>query len=121
MRGWKWRTFLVWVLIAFFALGGVANLAGSATIREDFLRWGYPSWFNLLTGSLELAAAVLLGMWRTRRVGAALGSVVMAGAAGTLAANGEYVHALPSLVVLALLSLVFFRGAEPGERPTGSP
>ena len=35
-------TLLAWLLILAFIGAGVANAAGSAKIKDDFIRWGYP-------------------------------------------------------------------------------
>jgi hypothetical protein len=113
----EWRgRLLVWVLAAFFAFGGVVNIVGVEPVRTDFARWGYPGWFHLLTGGLELAVAVLLAC-RATRAGAALGAGVMTAAATTVLAHGEYLHAVAPLVVLVLLALAWRR--PPARTPEG--
>jgi hypothetical protein len=64
----------------------------------SFLR-GYPHWFHFVTGSLELATAVLLAKARTRLWGSALGCTVMLAALATVALHGEYGHGVPPLIV----------------------
>ena len=82
------------------------NIIGPDPIRADFARWGYPEWFHLLTGALEVVTAGLL-MSRLRRAGVAIGAGIMTAAAVTLVVNGEYFHTVAPLVVLTLLGLVW--------------
>ena len=106
MRSLAWELAVIILLAAFFVLGGVVNLAGPRKVVEDFVRWGYPAWFHLVTGILELAVAALLVFPATRGIGASLGFGVMLVAAATLIFHREYVHAIPALVVLGLIALV---------------
>lgn len=94
---------LIWALAAFFVFGGLGNLWASPAILEDYARWGFPAGFNLVTGTLELATAGLLV--RVPRAGLALGACIMVGAVATVTWHGEFAHALPGLVVLALIAL----------------
>jgi len=50
-------TLLAWLLTLAFLGAGVVNALGRGTIKDDFVRWGYPRWWNLVTGALEVAAA----------------------------------------------------------------
>ncbi|WP_428485531.1 hypothetical protein [Rhodopila sp.] len=43
-------TLLAWLLSLVFLGAGVVNAAGWAAIKDDFVRWGYPRWWNLVTG-----------------------------------------------------------------------
>ena len=52
-----------WVLqillgVFFVALSGVPKLMGEAEVAANFERWGYPDWFLMLTGVLELLGAI---------------------------------------------------------------
>ena len=60
MRTLAWRKGLAWALVAFFVLGGVMNIVAPASVADEYMRWGYPYWFNYVTGALELASAWLL-------------------------------------------------------------
>lgn len=101
-----WVVVLTWLLVAFFVFGGVVNLIGPKQVMADFARWGYPSWFNLVTGVLELATGALLALPGTRAIGLVLGGCIMLAAAGTVLLHREYGHAVPALVAAALLVLV---------------
>lgn len=63
---------------------------------------GYPGWFHYVTAALELAVAVLLSFPASRPSGAALGTAVMAAAAGTTLIHREHARAIAPSVVLTL-------------------
>ena len=71
--GMAWPVWLAWILALFFAANGMVNIIGPKSMRDGFARWGYPSWFHLLNGALQLAIAVLLLMGATRLLGLGLG------------------------------------------------
>lgn len=104
MRKINWTSSLRWALAAFFVLGSIGNIFAPVTVIEDYQRWGYPSWFRYVTGLLELSAALML-MTSYRSHGAFLGGAIMAAAAGTVVAHGEFSHAFPPLIVLSLCAL----------------
>jgi len=91
---------LLWLLILFFVVGGAVNLAGPAGVREDYRRWGYPSWFRFVTGTLEIVSALMTIAPATRPAGLVLGAVIMIGAAATLIHRRELAHLPPSLFAL---------------------
>ncbi|WP_340672011.1 DoxX family protein [Bradyrhizobium ottawaense] len=101
----SWRQILPLALAAFFVVGSLSNIFAPASIYEEYLRWGYPNWFDFVTGSLELTTAVLLAQARTRVWGSALGCTVMLAALATVTLHGEYGHGVPPLI-LATLSIV---------------
>ncbi len=103
MRRVAWMRLGAWTLALFFIVGGAINIVAPTPVVSDLLRWGYPSWFHYVTGTLELTAAVLLARQRTRRVGVLLGLAVTGGAATTLLLNGEAERAVVPLIVAALL------------------
>jgi hypothetical protein len=97
---------LVMVLTALFTVSGVVNLAGLGPVKRDFARWGYPTWFRLLCGALELSSAGLMLWQQTRLLGLAVVGVVMVGALFTLLRNREpFLHLAPALVFSALIVL----------------
>ena len=67
---------------------------------------------------LYVSAAVLIAIPATRLAGSVFAGTIMAAAAGTVALNGEFSHAIPPLTVLALLGvnvwLTWSKGAAPG-------
>jgi hypothetical protein len=106
MSKFSWRQVLPLVLAAFFVVGSLTNILAPGSIYQEYLTWGYPSWFHFVTGSLELAAAFLLFRARTRLLGAALGCTVMLAAMATVVVHGELGHAVPPLVAATLSLLV---------------
>ncbi|GLQ97767.1 DoxX family protein [Dyella mobilis] len=101
----SWRQALPFVLAAFFVVGSLSNIVAPGSIYEEYLQWGYPSWFHFVTGALEFTAAVLLFRAPSRLLGSALGCTVMLAALATVIVHGEYGHAIPPFVA-ATLSLV---------------
>lgn len=105
MKKIPWRNVYAWLLAAFFVVGGSLNIFASPEIVEDYRRWGYPDWFHYVTGLLEWSSALLLAMPFTRLAGSALAAMIMTAAAVTVLLHGEYTHAVPPLVILALVCL----------------
>ncbi|WP_397448345.1 DoxX family protein [Pseudomonas sp. NA-150] len=66
------ESILATILAVLFAIAGVVNLAGRGAVKSDFARWGYPAWFRLLCGALELVSAALLLGQQTRVLGLTL-------------------------------------------------
>lgn len=91
-------------LVAFFTLGGAMNLFPPETIRRDYARWGYPQGFHMITGGLELLAAALMAVPRSRSLGRGCAALVMLGALTTLLFHAEYSHAVAPALVLLLLA-----------------
>ncbi|MGD7009718.1 DoxX family protein [Metabacillus sp. 84] len=60
---------------------------GSKQMTEEFARYGYPQWFRVVTGIVELAAGVLLlaGFWHDQLTawGSLLATLCMIGAVVT--------------------------------------
>ncbi|MBR0653138.1 DoxX family protein [Roseomonas terrae] len=99
------------LLAVFFLVGGTLNLFPPDAIRQDYARWGYPAWFHLVTGTLELLASGLIAMPRTRELGRAIAAVVMLGALTTLLVFADYGHAMaPAIVLAALLASQYLDG-----------
>lgn len=67
------------LLITVFVRAGWAKFDESSGWARAFLTWGYPIWFRLLIGVLELAASLLLVWPRTAAYGAMIILVVMLG------------------------------------------
>lgn len=90
-------------LILVFAPAGWAKFDPSSGWAKAFVGWGYPVWFRLLIGVLELAAALLLVWRRSAAYGAAIIVVVMLGGMATHAV----IERRPSRVTSELTQLVF--------------
>ncbi|RCS29915.1 DoxX family protein [Rhodanobacter denitrificans] len=102
----SWRHVSALALAAFFVVGALSNIFAPGAIYEEYLKWGYPSWFHFVTGSLELTAAVLLARERTRLLGSAIGCTIMLAALATVTLHGEYGHGVAPIVVATLTLVV---------------
>jgi hypothetical protein len=95
---------LATIVAVLFTVAGVVNLAGRGAVKRDFARWGYPAWFRLLCGALELLSAALLAGQQTRGLGLTLACAIMIGALFTLIRNREpFGHLAPALIFSALV------------------
>ena len=109
------RTIVLWtlslLLAAMFLLSGSGKLtnaqaSGGLRFDEQFVAWGYPSWFRFVVGAAEIAGAIGLLVPRLRFF-AATGLVgVMLGAVATHLANAEAVAAPIPLVLASLVGTV---------------
>lgn len=103
----SYESILAMLVAALFAVAGIINLARPAAVKRDFARWGYPGWFQLLCGALELLSAALLVGQQTRLLGLALAGTIMIGAIFTLLRNREpFRHLAPALMFAALVVVV---------------
>ncbi len=95
----------IWLLVAGFFGAGFVNAIGKLGTRSDFARWGYPRWWSMLTGGLEIMSAVLIALPVSRSVGLALGAVIIAAAVLTVLRHRDFSHLVPLSVFVALLAL----------------
>jgi len=106
----KGRSITVWiisVLLAaiYFFVGGM-KLAGSQTVIDEFVRYGYLGWFTYVVGAMEVSGAILLLIPRAALYGAIVLCVVMIGAMFTHLTHQEAPNALGPLVLFGLLVFV---------------
>jgi hypothetical protein len=103
-------TLLAWLLALAFLGIGVVNGAGPGAIKDDFVRWGYPRWWNLVTGALEVLVAALIAIPAARVAGLGLGAAICVAAVATVVWHRDYGHMAPGIVLTALsaLDLVLF-------------
>jgi len=107
----KAKTIAVWALSVLLALtfvgSGGSKLADPAQFGAIFVHWGYPAWFALVTGAIEVIGGLLLLVPRVAAYAAGLLAVVMAGAAVThLKTAGEAPHAAVPLILLTLALVI---------------
>ena len=101
-RGIGW---LLTILLAIlFLFTGWGQVAGSPAFVSMWSAFGYPHWFMILTGALEIVAVAVLIAPRTIWYGGVLLSVIMLGAFITHLTHGEASYA-PMPFVLGILSL----------------
>jgi uncharacterized membrane protein YphA (DoxX/SURF4 family) len=89
-----------------FLVAATAKLAGM--MAAQFEGWGYDASLAIVVGLLELFGALGLLLPRTAGWAAAGLGVIMIGAIGTYAANGEAIAALLPAGMLGLLGLVLW-------------
>lgn len=95
----------VWLLVAAFFGAGLVNAIGTVGTQSDFARWGYPRWWGMFTGGLEITGAVLIALPASRMVGVMLGAAIIAAAVVTVLRHRDFSHLVPLgafVVVIAL-------------------
>jgi len=100
----KWVPALLLILI--FAPQGYAKFSDTSGWGKAFRAWGYPTWFRVTIGVIELSAVVLLLWGRTAAIGAMLIICVMLGAWGTHLAFDNGRHMTSEVVPLVLAAIV---------------
>ena len=106
-----------WVLSGLLALmflfAGGFKLSGAQTAIDNFAKWGYPDWFRVVTGVIEVTAAVLVLVPRMSFYGAALMVATMVGAVLTHATHAETRNIpVPLLLLVLAATLVCLRRPE---------
>ena len=92
IAGWCVVWLMTGMLVFAFGVQGVAKFSDTSGWATAFAHWGYPVWFRMLIGVLEVAAAAMLLWPRTAPIGAALVIVIMIGGIGThIAAHDRHV------------------------------
>jgi len=110
------REIVLWalalVLTLTFVTAGVAKFDNSGGWAKAFARWGYPVWFRLLIGGIEVVAAGLLLTRRTAAYGAALIIAIMLGGIATHLLQSEGRRVTDELgPLLSALVILFGRGS----------
>ncbi len=93
---------IAWLLAFAFAGAALFNAIGGPAVQAQFLRWGYPAWWNFITAALEMLSAALIVVPETRIWGLALGAAVLIAAIATVTWRGEYQHLPPGVALAAL-------------------
>jgi putative oxidoreductase len=93
------------LLACLFVLAGVMKFV-NPEMAEHFVQWGYPDWFRILIGVVEVGGALVLLLPRTACYAAGALAVVMAGAVFTHLLHGEASQTAVPFVLLGLLVLV---------------
>lgn len=94
------------LLILIFARQGWSKFSDASGWAAAFRHWGYPDWFRVTIGVLELAAVGLLALGRTAVFGAIIIIVVMLGAWATHLIYDGGRHMTSEIVPLALANIV---------------
>jgi uncharacterized membrane protein YphA (DoxX/SURF4 family) len=105
LTGW----IFVWAVCLFFVQSGIRKLAGLEQMIVMFHDLGYPDWFRIAVGLLEIAGAVLLALPRSTVYAAGGLGVLMIGAVISEAAAGRVFESLLPGQWLIVLALIAFR------------
>jgi uncharacterized membrane protein YphA (DoxX/SURF4 family) len=114
-------TVLYWALAAEFLLGAATKFwQGPTFVGPDygdrFVAWGYPAWFAIVVGAVELGCAVLLVIprRRSRFLASAAMVLLLTGAVTTHIVNHmaavDNIAVSAHLVVMAMLALANWPG-----------
>ena len=111
----KTQSTTMWILTvllaAAFVFGGVVKIIGTEDMVRAFNQFGYPGWFRILIGLIELIGGVGLLIPKYAIDAASFLIIIMLGAILTVFFAGESV--IPPLVTLILLgSVAALRGDE---------
>jgi hypothetical protein len=98
---------MAWLLALAFAGAGFFNAIGGPAVKAEFVSWGYPSWWNLVTAAVELLSAALIVFPDTRMGGLALATAVLVAALATVIWRRAYQHLPPGLALAALVGVEF--------------
>lgn len=110
------KTTGVWIpallLVLIFVPQGWSKFFDDSGWSVAFRHWGYPDWFRVTIGVMELAAVVLLLAGRTAAFGALLIMAVMLGGMAThlIFDGGRHMTSEVVPLVLATVVLVVRRG-----------
>lgn len=100
----RWVPAILLVLI--FAPQGWSKFSDASGWAIAFRHWGYPDWFRVTIGVMELTAVALLLLGRTAAFGAILIIVVMLGGMATHVIFDGGRHMTSEVVPLVLASIV---------------
>jgi DoxX-like family len=100
------HTVSICLLVAAWFGAGLVNAIGTPGTRRDFARWGYPRWWGIFTGGLEMVSAVLIALPVSRGVGLVLGAAIIAAALLTVLRHRDFSHLVPLGVFVALMAVV---------------
>jgi len=100
----------IWIpallLVAIFAPQGWSKFSDTSGWAVAFRHWGYPDWFRVTIGVVELLAVALLLLGRTAALGALLIIGVMLGGMATHLIFDQGRHMTSEIVPLVLGSIV---------------
>lgn len=94
------------LLVVIFAPQGWSKFDDASGWARAFRHWGYPDWFRVTIGVLEVGAVALLILGRTAAFGAILIIIVMLGGMATHIIFDGGRHLTSEVVPLVLASIV---------------
>ena len=97
------------LLAVLYVGAGVPKVVGVESAVTGFQSMGYPAWFRVVIGVIEIGGGVALLIPRLAFYAAGALGVVMIGAAYTLVVHGEPGIAIPIVCLLLLATLAYLR------------
>jgi hypothetical protein len=91
------------LLAVTFGAIGVVQLVGPRFVRATYDRWGYGPRVRIVTGALDIVAAIMLATPDMRSWGIVLGAVLTFGSVVVFLNHRQYRHALPAVGLLIAL------------------
>ncbi len=111
-KGSKFKTIGLWaltiLLAATFFMSGASKVLFADPLPANYLKWGYPLWFLIVVGSVEIGGAAALLFPRLAAFGAVWLGLIMIGAVSTHIVSGEYAAALVPFILGDLLAIVAY-------------
>lgn len=103
----KLRKYAGWIGLAVIALifiqAAVLKLMGVQVMVEVFNKLGYPAWFRIVIGILEICGAIALLIRSSSRYGAILLALIMIGAMISSLVKGASGEVIVPIIMLFLL------------------
>src|SRR4051794_29096530 len=94
---------LAFTLAGVFWMIGFIHLLGPRFLIDAFEKWDFGNRARLMTGALEVTAALMLADPQLRGWGIALAALIMFGAVITLLRHEQYLCAVPSVALMVAL------------------
>jgi hypothetical protein len=90
-------------LAVIFALIGAVQLAGPNFVRDAYRHWDYPQRIRLVTGVLDVVAAIMLAVPVFRGWGIALAAILTFGSVIVFLSHRQYRYAVPAIGLMIAL------------------
>ena len=90
-------------LAVIFGLIGTVQLIGPRFVHEAYRRWDYGRRVRLITGVLDVAAAIMLALPVFRGWGIALAAVLTFGSVVVFLSHRQYRYAVPAIGLMVAL------------------
>ena len=94
-------------LVVIFFMAGMAKMTNDSGWARAFSHWGYPVWFRIAIGVIEIVAALFLLVPRTARHGALMIMAVMLGGMVTHLVHDHGRHLTSELGPLLFSTVIF--------------
>ena len=100
---YSWAVWLAWLLAVFFVVNGALNIAGLKAMKDAFRKWGFPAWFHILNGVIQVLIGAMIAWYPTRPLGLLLAVLLCLAIGMTLIRQRAWAHFPPAIVLLVLV------------------